>query len=152
MGYIDMPKRALASILMVDDNPGDVRLTSEALLETGVSAEIVAVHDGVEAMAYLRRQPPFSTRPEPALVFLDLNLPRMDGRTVLRQIKSDPALRRIPVVVLSTSQAPKDVADAYDLGANCYIVKPIDLDEFVAVLRDIERFWLGRASLPGGSV
>jgi CheY-like chemotaxis protein len=145
-----MASHALASILMVDDNPGDVRLTTEALRETGVRAEITAVHDGVEAMAYLRRQPPWAGQATPALVLLDLNLPRMDGRAVLRAIKGDTALRRIPVVVLSTSQAPMDVSDAYDLGANCYIVKPIDLDEFVGVLRDIERFWLGRASLPQG--
>jgi CheY-like chemotaxis protein len=144
-----MTRNATASILMVDDNPGDVRLTSEALIETGARAELSAVRDGVEAMAYLRRQPPWANQPWPALVLLDLNLPRMDGRAVLRAMKGDPALRRIPVVVLSTSQAAKDVTDAYDLGANCYIVKPIDLDEFVNVLRDIERFWLVCARLPG---
>jgi CheY-like chemotaxis protein len=144
-----MIRTAAASILMVDDNPGDVRLTAEALIETGANAELASVRDGVEAMAYLRCQSPWTTRPRPALVLLDLNLPRMHGRDVLRAMKGDPALRRIPVVVLSTSQAAKDVSDAYDLGANCYIVKPIDLDEFVAVLRDIERFWLVRARLPG---
>jgi two-component system, chemotaxis family, response regulator Rcp1 len=136
-------------ILLVEDNPGDVRLTREALRECGVQNHLSVASDGVEALAFLRRQGTFRAAARPDVILLDLNLPRMDGREVLMEIKQDPALMSIPVVVLSSSQAEEDIAGAYRLHANCYVTKPMDLDHFVSVVRSIENFWFLIAKLPG---
>ncbi|MBA2669617.1 MAG: response regulator [Gemmatimonadetes bacterium] len=135
-------------ILLVEDNPGDVRLTREALSECGVQNRLNVATDGVEALAFLRRQGVFRDAARPDVIFLDLNLPRKDGREVLMEIKQDPALMSIPVVVLSSSQAEEDIVGAYQLHANCYVTKPMDLDQFVSVVRSIENFWFLIAKLP----
>lgn len=135
-------------ILLVEDNPGDVRLTKEALKEAKVINNLSVLKDGEEALAYLRRQGQYAGAKRPHLILLDLNLPKKDGRDVLAQIKADEALKRIPVVVLTTSQAEEDVLKSYSLHANCYITKPVDLDQFVRVVRSIEDFWLGIVVLP----
>ncbi len=135
-------------ILLVEDNPGDVRLTIEALKEAKVINHLTVVKDGVEALAFLRRQGSYTAAPRPHLIVLDLNLPRKDGREVLADIKADDNLKRIPVVVLTTSQDEQDVLKSYNLHANCYITKPVDLDQFVRVVRSIEDFWLGIVVLP----
>jgi two-component system, chemotaxis family, response regulator Rcp1 len=139
---------AAFEILLVEDNPGDVRLTQEALRMGTASVNLNAVSDGIEAMAYLRKQGMFSGATEPQLILLDLNLPRKDGREVLAEIKQDPLLRRIPVVVMTSSSAEQDILNSYDLHANSYVVKPPDFARFSAVLRAIEEFWLGAAILP----
>ena len=135
-------------ILLVEDNPGDVRLTQEVLREGKVSNSLHAVRDGVEAMAYLRREGPYGDAPRPDLVLLDLNLPRKTGREVLEEIKQDATLRRIPVVVLTTSKAEEDVLRSYDAHANCYITKPFDVDQFVHVVQLIDDFWLSVVRRP----
>ncbi len=135
-------------ILLVEDNPGDARLAREALAESKIANEIHHVKDGVEAMAWLRRQPPFERATRPELILLDLNLPRMDGRQVLAAIKSDPDLKRIPVVILTISKDEEDILRSYNLHANCYITKPIDLMQFIKVVRSIEDFWLSIVKLP----
>ncbi|HZI14015.1 MAG TPA: response regulator [Myxococcus sp.] len=135
-------------ILLVEDNPGDVRLTIEALKEGKVHNSLSVARDGVEALAFLRRQGTFVRAARPDLILLDLNLPRKDGREVLAEIKEDPSLRRIPVVVLTTSKAEEDVLRTYDLHANCYIAKPVDLDQFISVVRSIDDFWLSVVRLP----
>jgi CheY-like chemotaxis protein len=135
-------------ILLVEDNPGDVRLTIEALKEGRVGNHLNVAGDGVEALAFLRRQERYADAPRPDLVLLDLNLPRKDGRETLAEIKTDPDLCHIPVVVLTTSEAESDVLKAYGLHANCYIVKPVDLDQFLQVVRSIEAFWLTIVKLP----
>lgn len=135
-------------ILLVEDNPGDARLTVEALKDFRVSNQVSLVKDGVEAIAYLRGHGEFEGAPRPDLILLDLNLPRKDGREVLAEIKEDPELRRIPVVVLTTSQAEQDILRAYNLHANCFITKPADLEQFLTVLRSIEDFWLTIVKLP----
>jgi two-component system, chemotaxis family, response regulator Rcp1 len=142
------PQRKALEILLVEDNPADVRLTAEAFKDTDVHHSLHSVRDGVEAMAYLRKQNPFSHVPRPDVVLLDLNLPRKDGREVLAEIKADPDLRRIPVVVLTTSQADRDLAQAYDLHANCYITKPLEFDRFISVVGHIRDFWLSAVTLP----
>ncbi len=129
-------------ILLIEDNPADVRLTQEAFRDAKVQNRIHVVGDGVEAMAFLRRQGSFGSIPSPDLIILDLNLPRKDGREVLAEIKCDRTLKHIPVIALTTSQAEEDITKAYDLHANCYITKPPDLDQFFAVIRSIEDFWL----------
>lgn len=135
-------------ILMVEDNPGDVRLTVEALKDGKVRNRLNVVEDGVEALAFLRREGKYAQAPRPDLILLDLNLPKKDGREVLAEVKADPDLRRIPVVVLTTSRAEEDVLRAYDLNANCYITKPVSLDQFIKVVRSIEEFWLTIVKLP----
>jgi chemotaxis family two-component system response regulator Rcp1 len=136
-------------ILLVEDSPGDVRLTREALRDAKVGNNLHVVRDGVEALAFLRREAPrFAECPRPDLILLDLNLPRKSGHEVLEEIKADQALRRIPVVILTTSQAEQDVLRTYDLHANCYITKPVDLDQFIAVVQSIEDFWLTIVRLP----
>ena len=137
-------------ILLVEDNPGDVRLTIEALKEGKVRNRLSVARDGVEALAFLRREGAHATAPRPDLILLDLNLPRLDGREVLAEIKVDARLRRIPVVVLTTSKAEEDILRTYDLHANCYINKPVDLDQFISVVRSIDDFWLSVVRLPGG--
>jgi two-component system response regulator len=135
-------------ILLVEDNPGDVELTREALHDTKVHMELSVVQDGVEAMAFLRREGRYADAPRPDLILLDLNLPRKDGRGVLSEVKADPVLRHIPVVVLTSSQAEQDIVRAYDLHANCYVTKPVDLDQFVKIVRSIEQFWFTVVKLP----
>ena len=135
-------------ILLVEDNPGDARLAQEALKDCKIRNSVRLARDGVEAMAYLRGEGEFDGAPLPDLILLDLNLPRMDGREVLAQIKDDPVLKRIPVVILTTSRAEEDVLRSYNLHANCYIAKPIDLQQFLTVVRSIEDFWLTVVKLP----
>ncbi len=135
-------------VLLVEDNPGDVRLTREALKEGRLINNLNVVPDGVEAMAFLNKCGTYVGAPRPDLILLDLNLPRKSGREVLEEIKNDPGLRRIPVMVLTTSNAEQDLMNAYNLHANCYIKKPLDLDEFMAVIRSIEHFWFHIVTLP----
>lgn len=135
-------------ILLVEDNPGDVRLTKEALKEAKVINNLTVLKDGVEALAFLRQEGPYAAAKRPHLILLDLNLPRKDGREVLAQIKADDALRRIPVVVLTTSEDEQDVLKSYNLHANCYVTKPVDLERFIKVVQSIEDFWLGIVVLP----
>jgi chemotaxis family two-component system response regulator Rcp1 len=135
-------------ILLVEDNPGDVRLTKEALKEGKVFSNLHTVKDGVEAMEFLRRQGKYASVPRPDIILLDLNLPKKDGREVLQEIKSDDALKRIPVVVLTTSKAEEDVVRTYNLHANCYVTKPVDLEKFMVVVKTIDSFWLTVVTLP----
>jgi len=137
-------------VLLVEDNPGDVRLTREALRDGKVSNHLSVVADGVEALRFLRREGQYAGAPRPDVVLLDLNLPKKDGREVLQEIKQDPALRTIPVVILTSSEAERDIAGAYALQANCYITKPVDLDQFITVVRSIEDFWFSIVKLPPG--
>ncbi len=137
-------------ILMVEDNPGDVRLTQEALHEAKVRNNVHIVTDGVEALAFLRRQGRYASVPRPDVILLDLNLPKKDGREVLAEIKADLNLLRIPVVVLTSSEAEEDVLKAYNLHANAYITKPVGLEQFMDVVRQIEGFWLEIVKLPNG--
>lgn len=135
-------------ILLVEDNPGDVRLTLEALKEARVYNKINTVPDGVEAIRYLRRVDEYAQVTRPDLILLDLNLPRKDGREVLAEIKADPDLKRIPVVVLTTSNAEEDILRTYSLHANCFISKPVDLNQFMKVVQSIQDFWLTIVKLP----
>ncbi len=136
-------------LLLVEDNPGDIRLTEEALKDGPVRVRLSVAKDGVEAVEFLNRQGRFKNAPRPDLILLDLNLPRKNGREVLAEIKADPDLRQIPVVVMTTSKSEQDIERAYDLNANCYITKPIELDDFLGVVHSIEDFWLTKAMLPG---
>jgi len=138
----------LVQILLVEDNPGDVRLTREALKEAKFRNTVTVVGDGVEALAYLHQQGKYSAATRPHMIMLDLNMPRMDGREVLEAIKKDPDLRRIPVVVLTSSEAESDIARAYELHANCYVTKPVDIDHFLQVVKSIEEFWVEIVKLP----
>jgi CheY-like chemotaxis protein len=135
-------------ILLVEDNPADVRLTQEALKEGKVRNNLFVARDGVEAIEFLRRQGPHANATKPDLILLDLNLPRKDGREVLAEIKNDDNLRTIPVVVLTTSSAEADILKSYNLHANCYITKPVDLEQFVQVIKSIDDFWLTVVRLP----
>ena len=135
-------------ILLVEDNPGDVRLTIEGLNEGKVRNNLHVARDGVEALAFLHREGQFADAVRPDLILLDLNLPRKDGREVLADIKSDAKLKTIPVVVLTTSRAEQDVLHSYQLQANCYITKPVDLEQFITVVKSIEDFWLTIVTLP----
>lgn len=138
----------MAEILLVEDNPGDVRLTMEASKENKMYNNINVVKDGVEALTFLRKEGKYSNAPRPDIILLDLNLPRKDGRQVLEEIKNDENLKRIPVIVLTTSQAEEDILRAYGLNANCYITKPVDLNQFIKVVKSIEDFWLSIVKLP----
>ncbi len=135
-------------VLLVEDNPGDVRLTLEAFKEGKVNNRLSVVEDGVEALAFLRREGKYADASRPDLILLDLNLPKKDGREVLAEIKADEDLKRIPVVVLTTSKAEEDILKTYNLHANCYITKPVDFDQFVIVVRLIEDFWFTIVKLP----
>jgi len=135
-------------ILLVEDNPGDVRLTLEALKEAKMRNNLTVVSDGAAAIAYLRRQPPYREVGRPDLVLLDLNLPKKPGREVLEEIKTDPDLKRIPVVILTTSKEESDILSSYDLHANCFITKPVDLEQFMRVVQSIEDFWVSIVTLP----
>ncbi|HEY6090390.1 MAG TPA: response regulator [Gemmatimonadales bacterium] len=138
-------------VLLVEDNPGDVRLTREALRDVKVRNNLHVAQDGVEALAFLRRRGKYASAPRPDLILLDLNLPRKGGREVLEEIKEDTELRRIPIVVLTTSQAERDIRETYGLRANAYVSKPVDLDQFLKVVGSIEYFWLEivRLNRPG---
>ena len=135
-------------ILLVEDNPGDARLAQEGMKESKMLNKMHVVKDGVEAMAFLRHEGPYSDAPQPDLILLDLNLPKKDGREVLAEIKSDEDLKRIPVVILTTSRAEEDILKTYDHHANCYITKPIDFDQFMNVVNSIDTFWLNIVILP----
>jgi two-component system, chemotaxis family, response regulator Rcp1 len=137
-------------ILLVEDNPGDYRLTKEALKEGKVYNNLHWAQDGVEAIDFLKRQGRHAGAPRPDIILLDLNLPKKDGREVLSEIKGDDDLRKIPVVILTTSKAEEDVLKSYDLHANCYVTKPVDLDKFIVVVQSIDRFWLTVVTLPPG--
>jgi two-component system, chemotaxis family, response regulator Rcp1 len=142
------PRARAIEILLVEDNPGDVRLIREGLRDGKVWNNPHVVSDGEAALDFLYRRGQFTEAPRPDLILLDLNLPRKDGREVLKEVKSDPDLRRIPVVVLTTSKEEEDVLRAYNLAANCYVSKPVEFDEFMKVIRMIEDFWLTIVALP----
>lgn len=135
-------------ILVVEDNPGDARLIREILNENKLYSSLYIVNDGVEAMSYLHNEGKFSIAPKPDLIILDLNLPRKDGREVLAEIKADDELKHIPIVIMTISQAEEDILKTYKLHANCYITKPIDLNEFIKVIKSIEDFWFSVVKLP----
>ena len=135
-------------ILLVEDSPGDVRLTKEALKESKVLNKLHVVNDGVEALKFLQRQDGVSASARPDIILLDLNLPKRDGREVLAEIKDDSSLKKIPVVILTTSQEERDIIRSYELHANCYITKPVDLEQFMTVIKSIEDFWLTIVKLP----
>ncbi|MGD9489343.1 MAG: response regulator [Calditrichaceae bacterium] len=137
-------------ILLVEDNPGDIRLTQEALKEGKVHNNLHVAEDGVEALDFLFNRGKFVNTPRPDLILLDLNLPKKDGREVLDEIKNHPSLKYIPVVILTTSSAEQDILKTYSLHANCYITKPVDLEQFIKVVRTIEDFWLSIVKLPSG--
>ncbi len=145
---MDEPRGSAVEILLVEDNPGDVRLTQEALKESKVTNNLYIAGDGVEALAFLRKEGEYADMPHPDLILLDLNLPKKDGRELIEEIKSNEELKRIPVVVLTTSKAEEDIMQMYDRHANCYITKPIDFDQFIEVVRSIENFWLTIVKLP----
>jgi len=135
-------------ILLVEDDPDHADMTMEALAEGKVRNRVTHVEDGVEAMAYLRREGKYADAPRPDLILLDLNMPRKDGREVLEEVKTDPALKRIPVVMLTTSRDEKDILGVYDRHVNCYIIKPVDLEQFTRAIRSIEQFWFTIVKLP----
>jgi two-component system response regulator len=135
-------------ILLVEDNPGDVRLTREALKDGKIVNNLHVAEDGVDALAFLRREGKYHNAVRPELILLDLNLPKKDGREVLAEIKADKELKRIPVVVLTSSAAEQDIVKSYNLHANCYVTKPVDLDQFINVVKSIEHFWLTVVKLP----
>lgn len=135
-------------VLLVEDNPGDVRLTREAFHSARMERPLHVATDGVEAMAFLRREGEFARVPRPDLILLDLNLPRMDGREVLARIKADDSLRTIPTVILTTSQAESDILKSYQLQANCYLSKPVQLEDFESLIQSVNDFWLTRVKLP----
>ena len=136
-------------ILLVEDNPGDARLTQEAMRAAKMNNVLHVVEDGEQAMEFLRRRSRFKDAPRPDLILLDLNLPKKDGRAVLAEVKADPDLRRIPVVVLTTSRSEEDVMQAYDMHANAYVTKPVNLDQFMRIVALIDEFWLKVVTLPG---
>jgi len=146
MGFNEMNN--LFVILLVEDNLADVRLTREALTNGKVKHELHVARDGVEAMAFLRNQGAFQKAPRPDMILLDLNLPRKDGREVLAEIKADPDLRSIPVIILTSSQADEDILKTYNLHANGYIVKPVDLEQFFRIIKQIKEFWMSIVVLP----
>jgi len=135
-------------ILLVEDNPGDVRLTREALKEGKIKNNLFVTSNGVEALEFLKQEGEYTDAIRPDLILLDLNMPRMDGRELLEKIKQEPDLRRIPVVILTTSKSEEDIVKSYDLHANCYITKPVDLDQFINVVKSVEDFWLTVVKLP----
>jgi len=141
-------KAEVTEVLLVEDNPGDTRLTLEAVRDCDLPLNLNVVRDGIEAMAFLRREGRYTAAERPVLILLDLNLPRKSGREVLAEIKGDPELRRIPVVVLTTSQSEDDISAAYGLHANCYIQKPTDTSQLSAIVKGIEDFWLTKVRLP----
>ena len=143
-----MHRMKVVDILLVEDNPGDIRLTQEALRDSKIQNNLSVTRDGVEAVAFLRRQGQYANAPRPDIILLDLNLPRKDGREVLEEIKQDDDLKRIPVVVLTTSNDESDVLASYNLHANCFITKPVDLSRFIHIVKSIEGFWFQIVKLP----
>ncbi len=143
-----MKKSRPVNILLIEDNPGDVRLAQEAFKEGNIDVNLEVAMDGLEAIRYLRKSPPYQTVITPDLILLDLNLPKKDGREVLGEIKNDAKLRCIPVVILTTSNAEQDILNSYNLHVNCYINKPVDFDRFFDIIQKIEDFWLRTAILP----
>lgn len=135
-------------VLLVEDSPGDVRLTQEAFRDANKAIHLHVASDGVEAMAFLKREGVYARAPRPELILLDLNLPKMDGREVLAHIKEDPNLKTIPTVILTTSEAEADIVKSYQLQANCYLSKPVQLDAFEALVKSINDFWLTKVKLP----
>jgi CheY-like chemotaxis protein len=135
-------------ILLVEDSPGDVRLTRETLKDSKVANNVSDVPDGDEAMAFMRQEGKYQNAPRPDLILLDLNLPKKNGHEVLKEIKGDSTLKRIPVVILTISDAEQDISETYDMNANCYITKPVDLEQFITVVNSIEDFWLTIVKLP----
>ncbi len=135
-------------ILLVEDNPGDVRLTVEALNESKIFNNLHIVEDGIEALAFLRKEDKYERKPRPDLILLDLNLPKKDGREVLEEIKKEDPLKRIPVVILTTSSADEDIIKSYELYANCFITKPVDIEQFIKVVKSIGNFWFSIVKLP----
>jgi chemotaxis family two-component system response regulator Rcp1 len=140
--------RATIEVLLVEDSPGDIRLTREAFYDANTAIHVNVATDGVDAMAFLRRKGDQADAPRPAIILLDLNLPRMDGREVLAQIKADPSLRTIPTIILTTSEANADIVRSYELQANSYLTKPVQLEKFESLVRSINDFWLVKAKLP----
>ena len=140
--------RHVAEILLVEDSQGDIVLTQTALQDARVANRLSVVRDGEQALAFLRREPPYADAPRPDLVLMDLNMPRKNGLEVLKEVKDDPDLRTIPVVILTTSEAERDIVESYALHANCYIQKPVDLNQFLRVILAIEDFWLRVVQLP----
>ncbi len=143
-----MRQSKLIEILLVEDNPGDVRLTREAMKEAKIQNNLNVVEDGIEAMSFLRQEGKYRDSPRPDLILLDLNLPRKNGREVLAEIKEDADLRFIPVVILTTSKAEEDIMKTYGHHANCYITKPVELEQFISVVKSIQDFWIGIVQLP----
>ncbi len=148
MSGLKSRKDEIMQILLVEDNPGDIRLTQEALKEGTIKNNLNVVKDGVEALDYLKRKGKYMNQPTPDIILLDLNLPRKDGREVLAEIKSDENLKLIPVIILTTSDADQDISRSYKLHANCFITKPVDLDQFIFIIRQIETFWFTVVKLP----
>ncbi|MBN2323374.1 MAG: response regulator [Spirochaetes bacterium] len=146
----DTGQKRPAEILMVEDNAGDVRLAIEAFKESGFLYNLTTVHDGKEAILFLRKEGRYRDTTQPDIILLDLNLPKIDGREVLIRIKTDPDLKRIPVVVLTSSKADDDISKAYDTHANSYITKPINLEAFIGIVKSIEKYWLSVVTLPSG--
>jgi two-component system, chemotaxis family, response regulator Rcp1 len=140
--------RAAIDVLLVEDSPGDVRLTQEALRDANRSICLHVAADGIDAIAFLRKQGEYTAAPRPDLILLDLNLPRMDGREVLAYIKADPHLKTIPTIILTTSDAERDVVESYKLQANCFLTKPVQLEAFESLVKSINDFWLTKATLP----
>lgn len=143
-------KKEVADVLLVEDDPGDVELTRKALKTAKMIVNLHVVHDGASALRYLKRQDPYPDATRPDLVLLDLNLPKKDGREVLKEIKGDAVLRSIPVIILTTSGSDSDIAKCYDLGANCYLVKPLGFEAFIKVVHEIDDFWFSLVKLPPG--
>ncbi len=148
MSTADRESRQI-EILLIEDNPGDARLTQEAMRAAKMTNVLHVVEDGVQAMEFLRQRSRFKDAPRPDLILLDLNLPKKDGRAVLAEVKADPDLRRIPVVVLTTSRSEEDVMQAYDMHANAYVTKPVNLEQFMRIVALIDEFWLKVVTLPG---
>lgn len=138
----------MAEIMLIEDNPGDIVLTIEAFKECSTHHTITPFKDGVEALKFLRREGKYSEAKMPDLILLDLNIPKKDGRELLAEIKSDNSLKIIPIIILSTSKNEKDIVTSYELKANCYICKPVELDSFINIILEIERFWLKTVKLP----
>jgi chemotaxis family two-component system response regulator Rcp1 len=143
-----MGQKRQANILLIEDNSGDIWLTKEAFKQSKTDTNLEVVSDGVEAYDYLTNKPPFEEKPQPDLILLDLNLPKWDGRDVLKKVKSDDALKHIPIIILTTSNAQKDVVNCYKLHANCFITKPVDYESFFSIIKQIETFWIETVILP----
>ena len=137
-------------ILLIEDNPGDVRLTVEALKESKIINNLNVVDDGIEALSYLQKEGIYKDKPRPDLIILDLNLPKKDGREVLGEIKSEDSLKQIPIVILTTSEAEEDIIKSYELHANCYITKPVNMEQFIKVVKSVGDFWFSIVMLPPG--